>query len=339
MSGIHIERLVKEIAELRRQNIKLEMKNQKLELENNVYKNKYVIKRGSDSKLDFTINTKRMCCYQKKIKEVLQSVNGDLRKVHMNFNRVEIGQSSEQSEFSVEFTSDTNKQANTVELCTLAKDEALLSDKKYALLRKRLNLKTLKSLYSVKKYRSEFNEKLENEDNIIEVESGYYIKPVALIKERILCFLNNSNVSNDNCIQIKISIDGTKLCRNVNVINLVFTIINDKNTACSNKGANRIGIFETSEEYEELEKFLPEIWNEIKQLKSIFYDKKNKTLHTGILDNESNFKKYDIEYFFCSDWKVTAVVLGLMPANSNWPCWYCTIHKNILKYRGIIILF
>ena len=66
MSGIHIERLVKEIAELRRQNIKLEMKNQKLELENNVYKNKYVIKRGSDSKLDFTINTKRMCCYKKK---------------------------------------------------------------------------------------------------------------------------------------------------------------------------------------------------------------------------------------------------------------------------------
>jgi hypothetical protein len=118
----------------------------------------------------------------------------------------------------------------------------------------------------------------------------------------------------------------------------VFTIINDKITACSSRGANRIGIFETSEEYEELESFLPEIWNEIKQLKSVFYDKKNKILHTDNLENESNLKKYDIQYFFCSDWKITAVVLGLMPANSNWPCWYCTIHKDEFKDRGNYII-
>ena len=166
MSGFHIERLLTEIAELRRKNIKLEQKNQRLEHENKDYKNKYVIKHGLRSTQDITINRKRRECYKRKIKQVLQCFNEDLRKVNLNFHTVEIGQCCDQSDFSVQYT-DTKHQANSVELCTLAKDEALISDKQYAMLRKRLNLKTLKSLHSVKNYRREFKEKLENDGDII----------------------------------------------------------------------------------------------------------------------------------------------------------------------------
>lgn len=39
-------------------------------------------------------------------------------------------------------------------------------------------------------------------------------------------------------------------------------------------------------------------------------------------------KAFKVEYFFCSDWKFTAICLGLNAASSNHPCLWCTAHKD-----------
>ena len=51
------------------------------------------------------------------------------------------------------------------------------------------------------------------------------------------------------------------------------------------------------------------------------------------MQNKKNLIKYNnrvfnLEYFFCGDWKITSIVLGLNNATSNHPCIWCTANKS-----------
>ncbi len=53
---------------------------------------------------------------------------------------------------------------------------------------------------------------------------------------------------NHETILIKVSADGTNLCRNVKVANVVFNFINEKLKAATAAGCYRLGVFEIDAE-------------------------------------------------------------------------------------------
>ncbi len=154
-------------------------------------------------------------------------------------------------------------------------------------------------------------------------------------------------------ILIKVSCDGTNLSRSVKVVNLVFNVINEKIKAATASGCYRIGIFKINvEDYESTKEWLPHIWNIIKSFTHMYYDKIDRkafstevalpssfsTTTASILSDTERYIKINIDHCFCSDYKMDLLVLGMYGASGNWPCIYCTQHKDNLHIKGILLL-
>ena len=148
---------------------------------------------------------------------------------------------------------------------------------------------------------------------------------------------SNNEIHKKKKIVIKVSCDGTNLSRNVKVINIVFNIINKKIKAASSSGSYRIGIFKIdSEDYDSIKEWLPLVWNKIRSLTCIYYDKVDRKARINIdtfidqsLDAD-RFIKINIEHCFSADYKI-----GMYSAKGNWPCIYCKQHKNSLHLKGL----
>ena len=175
---------------------------------------------------------------------------------------------------------------------------------------------------------------------------------------------------------IKVSCDGTNLSRNVKVVNVVFNIINEKLKAATSVGCYRIGIFKIdTEDYESVKEWLPTIWNLINSLEYIYYDKTDRVVFTTepevlsqmetstVLSEPINtanlpsidtvspltltktpfpsidtnrFMKIKIEKSFSADYKMELIAMGMYAASGNWPCIYCTQHKDRLHLKGFL---
>jgi hypothetical protein len=204
---------------------------------------------------------------------------------------------------------------------------------------------------------------------------GFYIDPKEAIRSRLEIFLNKlteAEISDLKTIMIKVSADGTNLCRNVKVANVVFNFINEKLKAATAAGCYRIGIFEIEcENYESTKEWLPLIWNQVKSCSQMHYDKiDRKLLNTSTctpansaqsatstasvfltsqepqstsmtsisnLHDTERYTKIKIEHIFCADYKMELLVLGMYAASGNWPCIYCTQHKDKLHLKGIFV--
>lgn len=88
-------------------------------------------------------------------------------------------------------------------------------------------------------------------------------------------------------LEVKLSGDGTKICRKPNLINFTFTLLNEGDIAMSPKGNYTIAIIDACDNYDALQTALSDIIKEVGEL-------------TAIEVNGINFK---IEYFLCSDLK------------------------------------
>ncbi|RNA19030.1 hypothetical protein BpHYR1_004166 [Brachionus plicatilis] len=93
------------------------------------------------------------------------------------------------------------------------------------------------------------------------------------------------------------------LCKseNTSIINFAYPIISDGKDAAGVNCNYTFGIFKVDEEnYDSIKNWLTKIW----------------------------------KYLFCSDWKMTAIVLGLYSASSNFPCLWCEVKKDELSIIG-----
>jgi hypothetical protein len=108
---------------------------------------------------------------------VLESLNEELIKAGKKIVNVKIAHSTdgEKQKFNVDYVD--GKQENLVDKTLFYKDRAHISDKNYKLLRKGLNLHTA-TLYKCIKRR----EQLKKKCPIVPLSTGYYIKPLLLIK-------------------------------------------------------------------------------------------------------------------------------------------------------------
>ena len=105
------------------------------------------------------------------------------------------------------------------------------------------------------------------------------------LKERVSHLLQEGKVKSGDTLQVKLSGDGTKVCRKLNVINFAFTLLNEGEIAMSPKGNHTIAIINSTESYDVLATTLSDICDEVKRLTTLEVDD-----HT-----------FCIEYFLCSD--------------------------------------
>jgi len=105
-------------------------------------------------------------------------------------------------------------------------------------------------------------------------------------------------------VQVKLTGDGTKICRKLNLINFCF---NESDLAKSARGNHAIAIINSSENYDDLKVALTDIRNEVESLTSIIVD--------GM--------KFPIEYFLCGDLKFLALICGIENATCTHACIWC----------------
>jgi hypothetical protein len=141
-------------------------------------------------------------------------------------------------------------------------------------------------------------DKLKNSINALfpinELASGCYVEPSYWInfqleqiaKKNISLFLNKD-------VLIKVELDGFIIARETPVLNFSFAVVNEGNIAATAFGTYPLGFFQIKKEnYEELEKIVPVIWEKIQSVDEFNY--------AG--------KRYIIIYIDCNDHKIQAIV-------------------------------
>ena len=124
---------------------------------------------------------------------------------------------------------------------------------------------------------------------------------------RIMVLLKENKIKSGETVQVKLTGDGTKICRKLNLINFCFTLLNEGDIAKSPRGNHTIAIINSTEKYEDLKIALSDIRSEVQSLTSIKCDGMD----------------FPIEYFLCSDLKFLAVICGIDSATSTYPCIWC----------------
>lgn len=119
--------------------------------------------------------------------------------------------------------------------------------------------------------------------------------------------LHTKKLNAGDKLKVKLSGDGTRVCRKLNLVNFTFTLLNEDDIAMSAKGNHTIAILNVPEDYEKLAVALRDIIAEVERLKCV------------VVDNE----KFEIEYFLCSDLKFLAIICGIEAANSTYACVWC----------------
>ena len=118
-------------------------------------------------------------------------------------------------------------------------------------------------------------------------------------------------LKNTDTLKIKISGDGTRIGKFLQLLNMPYTIINEGAVAASLRGSHILAIVKAKDDYANIRDSLIGLREEMKNL-------------SGISVNGTNYK---IEYFIGGDWKFLATVCGIGPANHNSACIWCNCPK------------
>ncbi len=193
------------------------------------------------------------------------------------------------------------------------KDKTNISDRSWGNLRKNLNLhSSLPSIYKMKRKREEIDQLTK----IYENENGCFIS----VKEKltILCSKTKERIAlgQGQPFHIKFTADGVQSSRNMNVLNMNFCILNDTEYCKSAEGHYSIGTFKiTSENHENVQTSLKEVIKEIETIDFI----------------EIDGQSHPILKFLSGDLKFLALFMGIMSANSKYPCIWCKGSKCDFK--------
>ena len=203
------------------------------------------------------------------------------------------------------------------------KDKNGISDKAYQDLKLKCFL-PIPSLFALKKSRSYIDSKFELHSN----KMGVFLSIKEKIKFRLGIFFNekygfddqldDEELFKDQIVHIKFCADGTNIGRNLKLLNFTFTIINEGIKSKQASGNYTIGIFEIEHEnYASLSAAFKEFIVELENLNEI-----------DVEYQQSNKKRVKLVYYLGGDWKMLANTLGIMCANSKYPCVWCKCGKE-----------
>lgn len=116
----------------------------------------------------------------------------------------------------------------------------------------------------------------------------------------------------EDVIRVKISGDGTCFGKRLKLVNITFTILNEKEAAMSEKDNHVLAILKTTESYDNLDDSLSDLTAEMTKLSKV----------------KVGGKHYNTEYFLGGDWKFLACACGLGAANQDHACICCKCPRN-----------
>ena len=105
-------------------------------------------------------------------------------------------------------------------------------------------------------------------NNIIGVQTNF----CARVLHNLQCFVQMNTaegIATPSTNRIKLTGDGTRIVRGLDVVNIAFTIINEGSRAQSVYGNYSVAILKVSENYEELQAGLEDIWSVAKDIKVV----------------------------------------------------------------------
>ena len=147
-------------------------------------------------------------------------------------------------------------------------------------------------------------------NGIIGVQQSLRVRIAYHIKSLLEKTKENTDLPSN--IRVKLTGDGTRIARGLNVVNFAFTILEEGAKAQSVAGNHTIAIMKVSESYDELVSGLTDICQEARDLDVITIDQ----------------KIYKITFFLGGDWKFLATVNGLESANADFACIWCKCAKT-----------
>ena len=146
-------------------------------------------------------------------------------------------------------------------------------------------------------------------NGVIGVQQSLRVRIAYRIKS--LLEKTKENADLPNTIRVKLTGDGTRIARGLNVVNIAFTILEEGAKARSVAGNHTVAIMKVSESYDELISGLKDICEEARDLEVITIDE----------------RIYKITFFLGGDWKFLATVSGLEHANADFACIWCKCAK------------
>ena len=124
--------------------------------------------------------------------------------------------------------------------------------------------------------------------------------------------IKDKKLENCNTINVKVSGDGTRIGKRLQLLNVTYTIINEGNVAMSEKGNYVTVVIKTKDDYIGIRDSLSDLRDEVRNLSSI----------------TCGDKTFQIEYFLGGDWKFLATVCGLA-ANQDFTCTWCLCPRSL----------
>ena len=204
----------------------------------------------------------------------------------------------------------TDEQLDNVHLLLYIKDKFQISDKAWHELA--MKSKDLPTSYGIKKRIQELNAQW----NVFPTPGsaeGVQMKLKDSLTEQVTRLLKEGKLHNFDSLKIKLSGDGTRVGKHLQLLNVTYTIINEGNVAMSEKGNYVIAVIKTKDDYESIRESVAELREEMRNLNEITV----------------NQKTFNIEYFLGGDWKFLATVCGIGQANQDYACIWCLCPKSL----------
>jgi hypothetical protein len=153
----------------------------------------------------------------------------------------------------------------SIKKCLYIKDKTSLSEQKYEVFRRELNLQEkLSPLSQIKKIRKLFK----SEIIIKHIGKGVFIDMKHTIISNFIFYQNKLIHGNDNIIHLRLSVDGTNVGKTIKLLNMTFGLINEGLKTTTASGQYSLGISEIeNENYEAIEPWFTEIIKELNELK------------------------------------------------------------------------
>ena len=142
---------------------------------------------------------------------------------------------------------------------------------------------------------------------------GVQISFKECLLEQVERLFIEKEIAPSDVLKIKLSGDGTRVGKRLQLLNVTYSIINEGKKASTKKGNYMLAIVKTKDDYEGIRDSLKDLREEMSSL-------------DFIKCQEVSFK---IEYFLGGDWKFLATACGIGPANQNIVCIWCLCPKNL----------
>ena len=129
-------------------------------------------------------------------------------------------------------------------------------------------------------------------------------------------YLSRDRLISGNILKIKLTGDGTRIGKHLQLLNTSYCIINEGEIAVTEKGNYVLAIITTKDSYEGIKDSLKDLQEEMATLKTITY--------AGA--------SFMLQFFLGGEWKFLATVGGIGPANQNIACIWC-LCPRVLRHH------